>query len=243
MKLPARAVALLALVLAVAALLLLLVSGPGYRLEVWEFRTGFSLMRWAAFIGLAAAALGLVALVIPKLRRAGVFPAIAALVLGLLVAYVPWSGLQTVRSVPPIHDISTDTVNPPPFVVLLPQRLEAPNGAEYAGESIAEQQRAAYPDLQPRLVDATPAATFARALAAAEAMGWEIAAAEESEGRIEATDTTLWFGFKDDVVIRIQPAGQGSVLDVRSMSRLGGSDVGANAKRIRRFLERFDREG
>lgn len=243
MTIPARAIPLFALVLAVAALVLLLVSGPGYRLELWEFRTGFSLMRWAAFAGLAAAAIGLVALLVPKLRRATRWPSVAALMLGVLVAYVPWSGLQTARSVPPIHDISTDTVNPPAFVALLPQRLEAPNGAEYAGESIAEQQRAAYPDLQPRLLDSTPAAAFERALAAAEAMGWEIAAAESDEGRIEATDTTLWFGFKDDVVIRIQPAGQGSVLDVRSMSRLGGSDVGANANRIRRFLERFDRAG
>jgi uncharacterized protein (DUF1499 family) len=238
----ARIVPLLAVLLAAVALVLLLVSGPGTRLELWGFRTGFSLMRWAVYIGLAGAALGLVSLLLPALRRAGAIPAAVALVLGLAVAYVPWAGLQKARSVPPIHDISTDTTEPPAFVALLPVRLEAPNGAEYAGEDIARQQREAYPDVQPLRLAVPPAQAFERAEAAARAMGWEIAEANAGDGRIEATDTTFWYGFKDDVVIRVRAEDEGSRIDVRSMSRLGGSDVGANAERIRRYLSRVERD-
>lgn len=238
----ARLVPLLAVVLSIVALVVLLVSGPGARLELWGFRTGFSMMRWAVYLGLAGAVLGVVSLLVPALRRAGAVPAAIALVLGLAVAYVPWSGVQKARSVPPIHDITTDTAEPPAFVALLPARLAAPNGAEYAGEDIARQQREAYPDVQPMRLDAPPAQAFERALAAAEAMGWDIAEANAADGRIEATDTTFWYGFKDDVVVRVRADGAGSRIDVRSMSRLGGSDVGANAERIRRYLARIERE-
>lgn len=238
----ARILPLLAVFLAGVALLLLLVSGPGARLELWGFRTGFSMMRWAVYIGLAGAALGLVSLLWPALRRAGGVPAAIALVLGLAVAYVPLAGVQKARSVPPIHDISTDTAEPPVFVALLPARLDAPNGAEYAGEDIARQQREAYPDVQPLHLELVPAEAFERALDAARDLGWEVADASRNDGRIEATDTTFWYGFKDDVVVRVRPDGSGSRVDVRSMSRLGGSDVGANAERIRRYLARIERD-
>jgi uncharacterized protein (DUF1499 family) len=85
-----------------------------------------------------------------------------------------------------------------------------------------------------------PARAFDRALDAARGLGWEIVGVEPAEGRIEATDTTFWFGFKDDVVVRIRPEGSRSRIDVRSLSRVGRSDVGANARRIRRFVERLE---
>lgn len=237
----ARIVPLIALALGAVALVLLLASGPGARLDLWGFRTGFSLMRWAVFIGLGGAALGLVSLMVPALRRAGSVAAGVALVLGLAVAYVPWAGLQKARSVPPIHDISTDTGDPPGFVALLPARLEAPNGAEYGGEEIARQQREAYPDVQPLDLGLAPGDAFERALAAARAMGWEIVDADPASGRIEATATTFWYGFKDDVVVRVRQHDAGSRIDARSMSRVGASDVGANAERIRRYLARIER--
>ena len=71
-------------------------------------------------------------------------------------------------------------------------------------------------------------------------MGWNIVAKDPSQGRIEATDTTFWFGFTDDVVIRITPMGSGARLELRSVSRVGVSDVGTNAARIRSFVKQFN---
>ena len=101
------------------------------------------------------------------------------------------------------------------------------------------QQRAGYPDLGPLVLQAPPQQAFARALAAARDMGWEVVATEPGDGRIEATTTTFWFGFKDDVVVRVTPADGGSRIDVRSVSRVGRSDVGTNAKRIKTYLARI----
>lgn len=230
------------LVLSLIAAALLLVAGPGTRLDWWEFGSGFALMRWAAYIGLVAAALALVMLLVPRTRRSGTALLVVALLLGLGVAWVPWNGMRQARQVPPIHDISTDTRRPPQFVAILPLRADAPNPAEYGGTAVAEAQAAAYPDLQTRRMGLAPAQAFERALATARDMDWEIVAADPASGRIEATATTLWFGFKDDVVIRVEadrdaPGGGGSRVDVRSVSRVGKSDVGANAKRIRAYLE------
>jgi len=222
---------------ALLAAVLLLLAGPGTRLGLWEYGTGFLLMRVAFFTGLGAAALALVLLLVPKTRATGATSLALALILGLSTAYVPWSGVKKARSLPFIHDITTDTQNPPAFVAVLPLRADAPNPPEYGGEDVARQQREGYPDLESAMLPAPPAQAFEQALAAAQGMGWEIVAAEASEGRIEATDTTFWFGFKDDVVIRIDAAGGGSRLDMRSKSRVGRSDVGANAARIRRYLQ------
>ena len=115
-------------------------------------------------------------------------------------------------------------------------RAGAPNTATYGGAELARTQSGAYPDLGPHRIDAAPARAFERALQAARAMGWEIVAADAAAGRIEATDTTFWFGFKDDVVVRVEADGSGSRVDVRSVSRVGASDVGTNAKRIRAYL-------
>ena len=140
------------------------------------------------------------------------------------------------RLIPPIHDITTDTADPPAFAALLPAREAAPNGAAYGGARVAAIQATAYPDIAPRRLDVPPAAAFERALAAARAMGWTIAAADRGAGRIEASDRTPVFRFVDDIVVRIRPDGAGSRIDVRSVSRLGLSDLGKNAARIRRYL-------
>jgi len=229
----------LALTVAVLAALALLLAGPGTRFGLWPYGTGFLLMRIAFFAGLGAAALALVLVLVPRTRAAGAAPLVIALVLGLATAWVPYSGLRTVRSLPFIHDITTDTVNPPAFVAVLPLRADAPNPPDYAGEEVAAQQREGYPDLEPLILTWEGDQAFNLALDAARDMGWEIVAAEASEGRIEATDTTFWFGFKDDVVIRVQETADGSRLDMRSKSRVGRSDVGANAARIRAYFARL----
>lgn len=231
-----------ALPLSVIAALILLAAGPGARFGVWEFGTGFLFMRIAFYAGLATAGFAFLLLVVPKTRQGNVAGLALAMLIGLGTAWVPWNGLQTARSVPPIHDITTDMDTPPAFVDIAPLRAGAPNPVTYEGETIAEQQREAYPDLKTLELSQPSDATFRRALAAAEQMGWEIVASSAEDGRIEATDTTLWFGFKDDVVIRIEAAGSGSRLDIRSKSRVGRSDVGANAARIRSFIAGFEKE-
>lgn len=226
---------------AVLALLALIGAGPGVRLGLWDFRTGFALLRWAAYLGLAAAGLALVSLL---WRRPGssLWPAIFAVVVGGGVALVPWRWLQKAKRVPPIHDITTDTRQPPEFVAILPLRADAPNPAQYGGPEVAAAQHAGYPDLGPLVLPEPPGRAFARARAAAGKMGWEMVAADSAAGRIEATATTPWFGFKDDVVIRVESAEGGSRVDVRSVSRVGGSDVGANAARIRAYLDKVRAE-
>jgi len=147
--------------------------------------------------------------------------------------------LQSAKASPPIHDITTDTENPPRFVAMVPLRQGSPNAVEYQGQAIAQQQRMAYPDIQPATIAELPDAAFKRALSAARDLGWQIVAAVPAEGRIEATDTTLWFGFKDDLVVRVTPNTGGSRIDVRSVSRLGQGDLGKNAARIRAYLQRL----
>jgi uncharacterized protein (DUF1499 family) len=234
-----RWVVLLSIVSAVAAML----SGFGTRAGWWHFRTGFQILTWAAYAGLGAAMLGCAVVLLAwrtRQRGAAVLGLIAILV-GLTSVGIPWEMKRTARRVPAIHDISTDTDDPPLFDVILPLRKDAPNTADYGGQDIAAQQRAAYPDVNPLLLRMPSAQAFAAALHAAEAMGWVIVAANPIDGRLEATDTTFWFGFKDDIVVRIRPQPEGSRIDVRSVSRVGKSDVGTNARRIREFLRRVGR--
>jgi len=228
----------IALVVSIIALVLLLIGGPGYRMGLWGL--GFGLMdamRYATFAGAAGAILATVFLLIPKTRTGQSVPLVVALVLGLCVAAVPFYVRSTAQSLPFIHDITTDTTNPPTFVDVKPLREDAPNPPEYAGEEVASQQREAYPDIQPLESGMDPEALLKLAEDTAREQNWEIVSVVTADGRIEATDTTLWYGFKDDIVIRVRATDEGSVLDVRSKSRVGGSDLGKNAARIRDYLD------
>lgn len=232
-----RKVVLVGFWLALLSLAVLLLSGPAYRLQLVTLGTAFSLLRWAAYGGLASAVLALAGLAAtrPTAGRLLVIGMLGA-ALGATAAFVPWRWRERARSVPPIHDITTDLDHPPTFDAVLPLRAGVRNSAEYGGPEVAAQQRAAYSDIQPQVLSVPPGSAFTRALAAARAMGWFIVAADSVAGRIEATATTTWFGFKDDVVVRITPIAGGSRVDVRSVSRVGRSDVGTNAARIRRYL-------
>jgi len=229
----------LVILVALAAALALLASGPGYRLGLWHFRTGISLVRWAAYIGIAGALLAVVALAIPRLRAAGARSLAAALVVAGVVVGITGYWAQRAWSVPRIHDISTDTDNPPQLVATLPLRNGSENTAVYGGPKLAAEQRQGYPDIAPLALAEPPQTVFERAQRVAREMGWQIIAADRPAGRIEATDKTLWFGFQDDIVVRIAADGGGSRVDVRSVSRVGRSDIGTNARRIRGFLGRM----
>lgn len=224
------------------ALLGLLLAGLGYQSGAFSLQGAFALLRWCAYAGIASAALAIFYLIWQRpagLRLAVLF---AGALMGLTAFYLPYRQQQLAAQAPPIHDISTDVENPPAFVAVVPLRGGASNPPEYDGEETARAQREAYPDIMPMLFTQPPAEVFQAALAVARDMGWEVVAAEEDEGRIEAVATTRWFGFKDDVVIRLTPAGVGTRLDIRSKSRIGRSDIGANARRIRDFRAALNAE-
>ena len=235
---PVSVVATASLVLALLAALAAAAAGLGYRQGLWPLGTGFGMLRYAAYGGIAALAVALPGIVLarPGGPRRGLYRALVALVIGATMFGVLWNNLRSAMQVPPIHDITTDLEDPPAFVAVVPLRGEGSNSVAYGGETIAAQQRAGYPEIGPVEVDLAPARVFDLALATARDMGWQIVAAQPSEGRIEATDTTFWFGFKDDVVIRIRALGGGARLDIRSVSRIGQGDAGTNAARIKAFL-------
>jgi uncharacterized protein (DUF1499 family) len=155
---------------------------------------------------------------------------LVALVAGIIAFCVPYQMQARGRSVPPINDISTDTANPPKYMTTT---------RAYPGAEFARQQHAAYPDIATLTLAMPPPEAFKRAVAAAEAMGWEVVGRDAAAGTIEAVDTTKWFGFKDDIAVRITPDAGGSRVDVRSKSRVGRNDFGTNARRIRAYAERL----
>jgi uncharacterized protein (DUF1499 family) len=233
------------LALAIGAGLSAALSGLGARWGWWHFTIGFMLLRWTAVVGLLAAVVSLAGVILSGrgTRRAGLAIALAGLLMGAIVAGIPWSWMRTAQQMPLIHDITTDMDNPPRFVSIMPLRKDAPNSPEYGGPGIASQQLAAYPDIKPLVLQVPVKTAFERALRTARDMGWDIVDASENDGRIEAMDRTFWFGFTDDVVVRITPVQGGSKINVRSVSRVGLSDVGTNAKRIRAFLRRISTAG
>jgi hypothetical protein len=236
-------IARLALLAGVIAAGLIVAGGPLYRFAGLDLKTALlTLPTYGIYAAMAAGALALIWLVTAMVTRssAGLVPVIIAVVLAGAAAYFPLTLKATADMLPKIHDITTDTGNPPQWVALLEARKASKNGAEYDQANAAEQQKG-YPEIKTYASPLPPAELFDKAKKVATEMGWEIAAAEPAEGRIEATDTTMWFGFKDDVVIRIAADGTGSKLDIRSMSRVGGSDIGKNASRIRDFLARLQK--
>jgi len=239
-----RRAPLLALLLAIAAVVLLGLGPIGWRAGWWHFRVAFStLMPWAAYCGLAAVAVAILAVLFGRraLRGWPIAVAAIALLVGAAIAYVPWHYNSMRGTVPPIHDITTDWQNPPQFQAVLPSRqAENANSVDYEGTKVSDLQRKAYPDIAPLDLAARPDAAFDRALEAARQMGWNIVAADKQAGRIEASERSRWFGFTDDVVIRVTPEEGGATgasrVDVRSVSRQGRGDFGVNAARVRRYL-------
>lgn len=227
-------------------------AGFGKQLGWWGFQFGLlKLFPWCIYVGLGTLALGIIWLIAAAIAknwsaaRWGIIGTIGAIV----VVALPLYNLSIARSVPPIHDITTDIANPPQFRAVLPLRKadHALNSPEYDGSAkimwkgksmtVAQAQRKAYTDIHTVQILTPPAKLYARALKAAKAMGWKIVAANANEGRIEASDTTFFFGFTDDIVIRVRPSGMGAKLDIRSESRVGISDIGKNASRIRAFIK------
>lgn len=228
----------LAALLGLAAMVLLALGPIGWHAGWWHFRVAFwYLMPAAAYCGIAAAAVALLALMVSRGRAGRVGLAVAALIVGGGIAYVPWHFNSLRGIVPPIHDVTTDPDDPPAFVTAAALRkAQNLNTTDY-DPHLPSQQRRAYPDLAPIVLNLPPDQAYARALATAQHLRWTITGSDTAAGRIEATETSRWFRFVDDIVIRVAPAPGGSRIDLRSSSRVGRSDFGVNAARIRRFTE------
>ena len=251
-------IATAALSLAVLTPVFFMVAAVGTRLGLWSLRTGFGtlsrnlgpkLMILTLVVGIVALLLGL--FLKPRRKR--------AITAGAVAIVVPLIGMIYGQSVaakadrlPFIHDVTTDTQDPPVFAgKILAERakVERVNTLDYVGKRDTREEKLVsvlqardYADIRPVISEDSPEVAFARAKDVAEDMGWAIKDSDPDAGTIEATATTFWYGFKDDVAIRIRPGtGGGSVVDVRSVSRVGGSDLGANADRIRDFVDAFKR--
>ena len=235
------ALAQIALIVALLCGLTELIGGPGYRMSWWSFGTGILMIRWAATIAFGAAVVSLIAALLAGFSgtHRNMRTGLIALIASLVVAAPPVVIWHQAQQLPRIHDITTDPDNPPTYVAVLPLRQGARTPVQYQASTAAEQKRG-YPDVAPVILPLPVAQAFARAESAARAMGWDIVAVSPQDLRIEATDTSLMFGFKDDVVIRVAALADvvtpSSRIDVRSLSRVGGSDFGVNAKRIRAYL-------
>ncbi len=246
----ARRITMLALALAIGGLLAALIAAVGSGQGAWHYRAGFTALRYAFYAAIAGGVLALIGLALS--RRSGV-PGLAArnlIALVVALAFIIYLGLhiRTAKSVPAIHDISTDLTDVPQFRALRVREdnlekipdLDRPELiAMEPEERWKALHREGYKDFGPVRVPWTVRETVSKAQALAERSGWEIAHVDPGRGTLEATDTTFFFRFKDDVIVRARkdPKGEGTIVDMRSISRVGGSDVGVNAARIREYLK------
>jgi uncharacterized protein (DUF1499 family) len=228
-------------VITLVAAVIVLVAGPLMNSGSVSWQIGLSAFAVSALL----CAVGVVALIVALFRRRGSPLVRTALIAGLFGAGIPAGIVAGASGAPPIHDISTDLANPPAFVAVTAElRGPGSNPVSYDPANTPEQQ-AAYPLIRPVTLAVPPAEAFVRAEAAARSLGWLIVAADPQALRIEATDTVPWWGFKDDVVIRLTPDASGGAvgtrIDVRSKSRVGKGDLGVNADRINRYLQQVSR--
>ena len=235
-----RRLVVIGMLVALASAAAMIFSGIGYRLDLYHFRIGFTILRWAFWFALAGALLSLAGLVLAGGRpRRTLVVALVGTVIGVVAAYIPWSSKQTADALPYIHDISTDTANPPAFVAAAKLRKPGDHAVTYDGKEVADLQQKAYPDLVTLTTRASGEKVFEAAKAAIASMGMQLVEADLAQGRIEANQTSLLYGFTDDMVVRVATGADGTKVDVRSKSRVGRSDLGQNAKRIRVFLAKL----
>ena len=220
-----------------ASMVLLPLGALGTKYGLWSHNIGIIMVALAFLAALVPAALFIGFVWHPRYRadRRGLF---AGIMMGLLPLMVAAYLFSSSGSAPIIHDISTDTIRPPQFLTAVKLRAPDDNSLQWQ-EDVAKAQRQAYGGLTSVESSLSAAQAYDQAKQVILDLGWEIIDSDSRPGFIEAVDTSFWFGFKDDIVIRIEPAPGGSVLDLRSASRVGRGDLGANATRIKLFIERF----
>lgn len=233
---------------AIGLALTIILAGPGSRFGWWEYSDGLGFIRKFGLPVMIAAGVSTLAFIASMFVARGAAPIalIAALMAGG-AAITPVMMKKNFESNPFIHDVTTDFVNPPPILAGADEpRVNPPAylGNELMPRSeitITQAQREAFPDIKPIKTSLSVDDASAVALGALQSMNLKLLAdTKNDEGRlIEAAYTSMWFGFVDDFIVRIEADGEGSVVNIRSKSRVGGSDLGANAKRIRAFSAKF----
>ncbi len=210
-----------------------------YRFGLINFAQSFKLLIAS---GLTAAVVFILSVLFSVLKRQDRVASKAAST-AMIIALVPLLGLGSQafkgRSLPVIHNISTDPIDPPMFNKVVALRGEGTNPLEYDAQKLATLQQQAYPNVATLNLAAPPSQVFTKVVDLVKASGWEMVSADQTGLIVEATDTTRLWQFKDDVVVRIRSREQGSIVDMRSVSRIGQSDLGANAKRIEAFMKRL----
>jgi uncharacterized protein (DUF1499 family) len=234
----------MAFILACVGAVIVAASGPLHRFLGLDIEAAIAVFRYGFYVAVAGATLGLATILPtrPGDRRRGFVAAFLGIVIGVAASWVPLRWFLQAQSLPAINDITTDLGSPPPLVATLPLRHGATNPPAYPASS-APLQKAAFPDIEALVLSASPEEAFRRADQVATAMGWDIVARAPAEGRLEAVATSKWFGFRDDIVIRIRAQGTGSRIDIRSKSRIGEADLGGNVERVRTFLAQLKAEG
>jgi uncharacterized protein (DUF1499 family) len=238
-------VARAALYVAIVTLGAIVVGALGATAGLLAPLLGFMLFAAALVLGsLVSLVLGLIGLVVTRARRA--LPArkerraaLVATAIGAALVVVLVVLAAGGSDVPAIHDVTTAPADPPRFVSLAAANPGRDLSYPHGRGDVRALQREAYPDLEPIRLDVPPAEALRRARSVAESLGWNLVDVDEDEGRLEATHTSRVFRFVDDIVIRVLPEGGGSIVDLRSTSRVGESDLGANAARIRAFRARL----
>lgn len=242
--------AYLLLIVSVLILVLLPTAALGYKFGLLDLQLAFILLRVVIFGGALILVLSGVSLFISNRRKLKdeLRLSIAALVIVVLPLGVMAYQIVKASGVPPIHDITTDTDNPPVFDRLVGLRGEHSNTLDYGtenlpAEKLAALQREAYPYIKTVHSDLAPDLVFDRMVKIVDRNNHELITTDKQNGLIEAVATSFWFGFKDDLVIRIRANQNGSDMDIRSVSRVGQSDLGANAARIAKLVEDFNSGG
>lgn len=229
----------LVLLLAIANVVVASISGFGVRMEWWGYPTGFSILKIAFYCGLAVGVGALVMLAIGFLKNLPIkVMAVAAFALAGLTAAGPLLTAKSFREIPTYGNIATNLENSPEFVFLAEERAAtAENPALFTTAEAADLQRKYFPELG-SIISNRSAAELAQATRQLFSnKGWELAPTDNGAERVEATATSFWFGFKDDVVVVLQSLPDGSTLiDARSASRVGKFDGGANVKRVQKIL-------
>lgn len=235
---PGSAGTTIGLLIVITGSALFVSSGFGYQGHIWSLTTALHTFLFGAVITFAGVLLSIIDLSRKKHRKTNYPVSIIALVLGVAVIGVFLRYFIAAKEAPPIYDITTDTHNPPRFEAVQRLRGHSSHPCKYGGPKMAILQKQAYPYIKPLVLDISFESAFSKALAVARNMKhWKIVDSNAAAGRIEATATVPWFGFKDDIVVRISPVNPScSRIDVRSESRTGTNDFGINARRIKTYL-------